>query len=259
LVMRNVREAWVGASERNLETVLWLAENLSPCILFTDEVDQAIGQRGTGASGDSGTSERMLARIFEFFGSTRRGQILWVATTNRPDILDPALLDRFMVILPFVHPTRTERAELLPLLARQVGRTLADDVDAARFAALPRLEVLTVRSLQEIVVRAGLLADYESGQIGSPIQWTHLEGAVDDHKPTYSPLEHEFIALKALEMTSFHSLLPWMGPNGRRQDADWPLYLDPLVDRATGRLKAEELSARLRELTQLRAADRALR
>ena len=257
LVMRNVRDAWVGASERNLETVLWVAENLSPCILWTDEVDQAIGQRATGASGDSGTSERMLARTFEFFGSgVHRGKILWVATTNRPDLLDPALLDRFQVIIPFVHPTRNERAELLPLLSAQIGRTLAQDVVPEEVGSMPELDLLTVRSLQEILIKAGLRADDRRGDVGSPIAREHLEAAVRDYRPTYNPAEHEFLALKALEMTSFNSLLPWMGQDGVRPSAEWPRYLDPMVDRATGRLEQQALHARLGELQQLRLAER---
>jgi AAA+ superfamily predicted ATPase len=260
LVMRNVREAWVGASERNLETVLWVAENLSPCILWTDEVDQAIGQRGTGASGDSGTSERMLARTFEFFGSgAHRGKILWVATTNRPDLLDPALLDRFQVIIPFIHPTRAERAALLHMLVGQIGRMLGADVRPDDVAAMPELGVLTVRSLQEILVMAGLRADFRAGAVGSPISNADIEPAVRDYKPTYDPVEHEFLALKALEMTSFNSLLPWMGGHGLRRGAEWPRYLDSLIDRESGRLKPSGLYARIRELQQLRISERVQR
>lgn len=260
LVMRNIREAWVGASERNLELVLWVTENLSPCILWTDEVDQAIGQRSTGGSGDSGTSERMLGRIFEFFGAMRhRGRILWVATTNRPDILDPALLDRFQVSIPFIHPTTAERAALIPLLAKQVGRTLREDVLPEEIARLAELQMLTVRSLQEIVVAAGLRADALSGSVGSPIGCVELMDAVADYKPTYNPLEHEFLALKALEMASFNSLLPWMSLGGLRSGAEWPRYVDPVVDRETGHLKSSELTQRLAELQRLRYAERTLR
>src|SRR2546426_213675 len=260
LVMRNVREAWVGASERNLETVLWIAENLSPCVLWTDEVDQAVGQRGTGASGDSGTSERILGRIFEFFGSMQhRGRVLWVATTNRPDILDPALLDRFQVIIPFVHPTESERVALLPLLAGQVGRGLAEDIDPREIAALRELSALTVRSLQEILVLAGLRADRGNGAVGSPIRREHMLRAVADYKPNYDLLEHEFVALTALQMTTFTSLLPWMGEAGLRGDAEWPCYLEGLVDPETGALRTRELAERLTQVKRARRLDRNLR
>lgn len=258
LVMRNIREAWVGASERNLETVLWIAENLSPCILWTDEIDQAIGQRSTGASGDSGTSERLLARIFEFFGSMRhRGRILWLATTNRPDILDAALLDRFQVSIPFIHPSRRERIELLPILARQVGREITAEVNLEELAGLQALDNLTVRSLQEILVWAGVMADEELGGVGARVQGQHLFEAISDYKPTFSRLEHEFIALKSLKMTPFGSLLPWMTTTWSPDE--WPAYLDGLVNPANGALLGDALDERIRELETSRAAERSVR
>jgi len=123
LAMRNVREQWVGASERNLERVLQIIETLAPCLVWIDELDQAIGQRTTGESADAGTSERMMARLWEFMGAMRhRGRILWVATTNRPDLLDAATLDRFPIVIPMLHPTPKEVGELLPTLRRWCDR-----------------------------------------------------------------------------------------------------------------------------------------
>lgn len=260
LALRSIREAWVGQSERNLERVLWLLDNLSPCILWTDEIDQVIGRSAGGPSGDSGTSERIVGRILEFFGTMRhRGRILWIATTNRPDVIDPALLDRFQVIIPFIHPTRAERAELLPVLAGQIERRLGDDVEPAEMAGLPQLAALTVRSLEEIVALAGLRSDHDGRCIGGPIDRDHLLAAARDFKPAYDPVEHEFIALTALRMASFSSLLPWSGREGPREGAEWPVYLDGLVDAGSGSLDGERLSARLRELQGLRHVRRMAR
>ncbi|MGH8568315.1 MAG: AAA family ATPase, partial [Gammaproteobacteria bacterium] len=126
LVMRGVREQWVGASERNMDRVLQVADSLAPCIFWTDELDQQLGgERSSGPSGDSGVNGRLLGRILEFFGDSRiRGRILWLATTNRPDLLDAAIKDRFSIKIPFLHPSRSERAALLPVLAAQVGRAV---------------------------------------------------------------------------------------------------------------------------------------
>lgn len=259
LVMRGVRDPYVGQSERNLDHVLWIVDNLQPAILWTDELDQNVGQRSTGSSNDSGTNERMLARVFEYFGSLQhRGRLLWIGTTNRPDILDPALLDRFGVCVPFLHPTASERRELLPLLASQVGRTLAADVDPARLAVHPALDRLTVRSLQEIVAHAGLRADRRSKGVGVPITAADLVWAISDFKPTYDRNEHEFLALKALEMTSFHSLLPWVG-TGRGSVSECPDYVRPLLEPSSGLLLPNALSNRLMELEQVRAHQRAMR
>jgi SpoVK/Ycf46/Vps4 family AAA+-type ATPase len=167
-----VREQWVGASERNMERVLQVVESLAPCIFWTDEVDQQVGgDRGaTAGAGDSGVSQRLFGRIMEFFGDSRvRGRVLWVATTNRPDLLDIALRDRFSVKIPFLHPTAPERAELLPMLAEQVCRAFAADADCAALARLPIMEGLSARAMQEILVWAGAIADRRSGRADSAI------------------------------------------------------------------------------------------
>lgn len=248
LAMRQVREKWVGASERNLELVLWVAETLAPCIIWIDELDQALGQRSTGESADAGTSERMLSRIWEFMGSMRhRGKVLWLATTNRPDLLDAATLDRFQVVIPFLHPTPREVTQLLPVLAEQLGRHLDKDVRLEEIASLPTLQLPTVRNLQEVVSMAGALAGFDARAAGSPISHEHLQEAALDFKPNYDPLQHEFVALNAIRMTSFHSLLPWRCRQGRRQEMDLPSYLEPLVD-DKGMVIVEKLEERLREL-----------
>ncbi|HZT32752.1 MAG TPA: ATP-binding protein [Bryobacteraceae bacterium] len=248
LAMRNVREGLVGSSERNLERVLSVAETLAPCIIWQDEIDQAFGQRNTGQTMDAGTSERMMARLWEFMGGMKhRGKILWVGTSNRPDILDSALLDRFQLVIPFVHPTPSEVAMLLPHLADQVGRKVAPEVRCRDLAAMPELANPTVRGIQEVVARAGALSDEDGGVAGSEIGQAHFEEAILDYKPNYDPLQHEFIALNAVRMASFKSVLPWLSRKGLRPGAEIPNYLQNLVD-SKGTLDDLALSRRLTEL-----------
>ena len=249
LRLGNIRDKWVGASERNLEMALWIIETLSPCIVWVDEIDQAWGgQRNVGPSADAGTSERIMARLWEFMGSVKhRGKILWVGTTNRPDILDAATLDRFQVIIPFLHPTKEEIKALLPVLAKQVGRELAGEVDAEEIVQIPTLSQPTVRALQEIVSVAGVFADMEAGKVGMPIGHRHLIKSALTFKPNYNPLMHEFIALTAIRMTSFTFLLPWRNMNGQRMDYELPTYLRGIVDE-NGDLDLLALHRRLSEL-----------
>lgn len=244
LSMRNVRERWVGASERNLEQVLWIAESLAPCVMWLDEVDQLIGQRSGGGSADGGTSERLLARLWEFLGETGRDRgILWCATTNRPDLLDPALLDRLPVVIPFLHPTPGDVVGLLPILAAQQGRHLANQVDLAGLAAMPALHLPTVRGLQEVVATAGMLADAQAGRAGVALTEQALKAAAADYLPNHDRVLHELIALVAISMTSFRFLLPWQAGGS---PAELPAYLHGVVD-GDGELDAEALQARIRE------------
>jgi len=248
LAMRMVREGLVGASERNLEQVLWVAANLKPCLIWMEEIDQVLGRRGGGQSLSGGVEERLMGRIWEFMGDDSNRGVYWIATSNRPDLLDPATLDRFQRVVPFLHPTPTEVAELLPTVANQVGRKLADDVDVSEIAHLPSLRNPTVRALQEIVGMAGTWADQDNGQPDSPVTREQLRAAVLDFKPNYDPDQHQFIALTAIQMTPSTSLLPWMGRNGKRPDAELPDYLDGIVDHQTGGIDHAALNNRLHEL-----------
>ena len=215
LAMRNIREKWVGASERNLERVLQIIEDLSPCLVWIDELDQALGFRSAGVSGDAGTSERLLARIWEFMGAMRhRREVLWIGTTNRPDLLDPATLDRFPVVIPILPPSQEDLPELLPRLARQLGRSLGPDIRFEALMALPMLRGVTVRGLQEVVAWAAHRADLRTEKPGSPIAHEDLEAAARDYRPNFHPLQHEYLTLLALHMTSFHSLFPWNAGGG---------------------------------------------
>ncbi len=252
LVMRGVREMWVGQSERNLDRVLHVLDNLAPCILWTDEIDQMVGgERGATPAGDAGTSARLFGRLLEYFGDARiRGRVLWIATTNRPDLLDTAIKDRFSVRIPFLHPDLPARAELLPALAAQVGRRLAEDLDPRQAAASPRLARLTVRALQEVIVWAGQRADRIAGHPDRPISSADLAWAIADYQPTADPLEHELAALTALSMTSFGSLLPWATAvsetDGVEGTAMVPPAIAELVD-GNGRPDPIRLHRRIRE------------
>lgn len=253
LEMRSVRSPWVGQSEQQLERVITVVEQLAPCVFFFDEIDQLLGQRSTGGSNDSGTSERLLARIFNWLGSMHlRGRVLFVGASNRPDLLDPALLDRFRVSIPVSKPSSSEIREMLPMLARRFERTLAPEAMEAAPDTLAPLRP-SGRSLQEILIQAGLRADAAMGKLGSVIESQHLQAATRDHLDADDPIELEFIRLRSLAMTSSQSLLPWNGLDGLRPCAEIPrdLIEQGIVD-ANGRLNTVNLNQRLRELAAQR-------
>lgn len=106
--MGNIRSMWVGESERNLSMVLNLLKAMAPVIVFVDEIDQAMGGRSAN-SGDSGVSGRIFQQILEFMGDNEnRGQVIWIAATNRADLLDDALISRFDRIIPVLLPGSKE-------------------------------------------------------------------------------------------------------------------------------------------------------
>ncbi len=250
LVMRNIREQWVGRSEQNLERVLHIIENLTPCLVWIDEIDQVLGQRSTQGSLDAGTSERILARLWEFMGAMRhRGRILWVATTNRPDILDAATVDRFPVCIPIIHPSLSDVKEMLPILAEQLGRELKNTEPTFNLK-LPEFGTpLTVRALQEIMARAVEMADEDAKKVCAPIRPEHIERAANLYKPNYNPALHQFIALTALQMSTFKDLLPWWSENGPQSVDDVPDYIKELLT-PNSDLDTIKVYNRIRELQQ---------
>ena len=259
---RTIRGPYVGQSEQQLEHVIRVAEQFEPSIVFFDEIDQFIGQRATGASGDSGTSERMLARIFSWIGSMKhRGKILFVGASNRPDLLDPAMIDRFRVSIPVLYPSRHDILELLPILLGRFDRRFLDDVVLKDVAAILARIQPTGRSLQEILIQAGLRADNDTGKIGGPIGMKHLMDAAEDYLPSEDPLEMDFIGLTSLAMCSANSFLPWMQIDGLRPDAEIPqnLITEQIVDEKSGRLDRMKLHQKIRELARARQFARAIR
>ena len=259
---RNIRGPYVGQSEQQLEHVIRVAEQFERSIIFFDEIDQFIGQRGTGASGDSGTSERMLARIMAWLGSMKhRGKILFVGASNRPDLLDPAMIDRFRVSIPVLYPTLSDLLELIPILLERFGRQFAKDIPIEKAASMLDPLRLTGRSLQEILIHAGFRADSETGIIGGKIGMKHLADAASDHLPSEDPLEMKFIALTSLAMCSANSFLPWMSMGGLRDAGEIPeeLIADNIVDPGTGLLNKVELQLKLGESARARQHARIIR
>lgn len=235
----NVRSMWVGESERNLGRLINAAEALAPVVLHIDEIDQAIGPRQTGQSADGGTSERLLGRIMTFLGANTEKRITVIATSNRPDLLDPAMFDRFTIV-PVLHPTPIEAAHILDIAARREGR----QVDRAQAEAAVRKHngLLTGRVLVDVLDRAITFAAVEGGQL--TIEQRHLDDAFDDLQMAVDPLEHERLALLAISLTTFKSYLPWEAAQHFGMKPELPPYLPPLLD-GNGRIDQGKLRSRL--------------
>lgn len=115
VMMRNLRGSYVGESERNLEHVLDVARSLAPVVMFVDEIDQAFASRGRGGGDlDGGVDRRLLGRLLEFMEEKENlGKVVWIAASNRPDLIDAALLSRFKVRIPFLLPDLATCLEML--------------------------------------------------------------------------------------------------------------------------------------------------
>lgn len=118
--MARILGQYVGNSERAMERCLQAFKALAPLIVFFDEIDQIL-QRGE--HGGNGVDNRIFARLLEWLADPeRRGNILAIAATNRPDLIDPALASRLDRRIPILPPADAdERAAIIVVQAHHQG------------------------------------------------------------------------------------------------------------------------------------------
>ncbi len=182
-------DKWVGASEKAVRDLFHRARNSAPALVFLDEVDALAPRRGQ--SSDSGVADRVVAALLtELDGVEPLRDVVVVAATNRPDLIDPALLrPGRLERLVFVPPPDAEaRAAILATAARSVP--LAEDVNlddlaeqlagysAADCSALLREAALAAmrRNVDAAVVTSGDMAVAREKVRPSldPVQVEHL-------------------------------------------------------------------------------------
>jgi cell division protease FtsH len=129
-------QMFVGVGASRVRDMFKTAKESAPCILFIDEIDAVGRVRGAGLGGGHDEREQTLNQILsEMDGFQQTEAVIVVAATNRPDVLDPALLrpGRFDRHVTVDRPTKTGRTAILKIHSRKVP--LDDDVDLDDVAA----------------------------------------------------------------------------------------------------------------------------
>ena len=147
---------WYGDSERQVARLFARARQVAPSVLFLDEIDALAPRRG-GETGDHGASDRVVnALLVERDGLEALERVIVIGATNRPALIDPALLrpGRFDEIVYVPPPDEGARLDILRLQVAKVP--LADDVDLPWLAA--QTPGLTGADLEGVVRRAALAA-----------------------------------------------------------------------------------------------------
>ncbi|MBD1910461.1 MULTISPECIES: ATP-dependent zinc metalloprotease FtsH3 [unclassified Leptolyngbya] len=150
-------EMFVGVGASRVRDLFEQAKSNAPCIVFIDEIDAVGRQRGAGLGGGNDEREQTLNQLLtEMDGFEGNSGIIIIAATNRPDVLDSALLrpgrfDRQVVV---DRPDYAGRLEILNVHAR--GKTLAKDVDLDKIAR--RTPGFTGADLANLLNEAAILA-----------------------------------------------------------------------------------------------------
>jgi ribosome biogenesis ATPase len=166
-------DKYVGESERAVRQVFQRARASAPCVVFFDELDALAPRRGADG-GSAGVSERVVNQLLtELDGLDARRDVFVVAATNRPDIIDPAMLrpGRLDKLLYVPLPTAEGRAAILRTLLRRTPA--AADVDVDLLAKDVRSERYSGADLAGLVREAALctLREDRAGgawEVGAP-------------------------------------------------------------------------------------------
>ncbi len=217
--LRNVRSKWVGDSERNMDSVLNVLESLSPCIVAMDEMDQQLGKRG-GGNADGGVSSRIFARLLEFMGSDRnRGRIMFLGMSNFPTLLDPAVVDRFSKVIPFLYYQPGEYAKLLKLLAKIKGLILNPNIDLVACGKLLMDRMISPRRVVDILSDLKISCTVK-GNDNNRISEQMLLDEISLSLSNHNQLQIERMSLEAIRMSTNVRQLPWYG-NSHYQFQSW--------------------------------------
>ena len=150
-------EMFVGVGASRVRDLFEQAKQNSPCIIFMDEIDAVGRHRGAGLGGGHDEREQTLNQLLvEMDGFEMKDNIILIAATNRPDILDPALLrpGRFDRQIVVDRPDRLGRRKILEVHTR--GKPLAREIDVDALAG--QTPGFTGADLSNLVNEAALLA-----------------------------------------------------------------------------------------------------
>jgi cell division protease FtsH len=203
-------QMFVGVGASRVRDMFKTAKENSPCLLFIDEIDAVGRMRGAGVGGGSDEREQTLNQILsEMDGFQPTEMVIVIAATNRPDVLDSALLrpGRFDRHVTVDRPTAKGRLEILKVHVR--NKPLADDVDLEGIAK--KMIGMTGADLRNLANEAALLATRDNkNKVGK----NDFEQAAD--RVLRGPKREEILTPEGKRRTAYHeaghALLCWLDP-----------------------------------------------
>jgi len=203
-------QMFVGVGASRVRDMFKNAKDNAPCLLFIDEIDAVGRMRGAGVGGGSDEREQTLNQILsEMDGFQPTESVIVLAATNRPDVLDSALLrpGRFDRHITIDRPTWNGRMEILKVHTRT--KPLADDVNLEAIAR--KMIGMTGADLRNLANEAALLATREGKM---RIDRQDFERAAD--RVLMGPKREEVMTAEGKRRTAYHeaghALVSWLEP-----------------------------------------------
>lgn len=204
-----VMSKWVGESEKAIRMIFKKAKQVSPAIVFLDEIDAIAPRRGSYS--DSGASERMVNQLLTSMdGLEAMDNVVIIGATNRPDILDPALLrpGRFDRILLVPVPDESSRLKILQVHTRNMPLR---DVDLEALAK--RLDGYVGADIESLCREAAMIALREDRR-AKVVTMEHFEEAMTIVKPSTDDAASKYYEKLAQELSTAMA---------KRKKEDFPL------------------------------------
>ena len=187
---------WYGESEQQITRLFARARQVAPCIIFIDEIDSLAPARG-GGRGEPQVTERVVNTILaEMDGLEELQSVVVIGATNRPTLLDPALLrpGRFDELIYVTVPDKVGRRRILGIHTAKMP--IGKDVDLDEVAE--RTERYTGADLEDLVRRAGLFALREGGNDVSEVNMVHFTQALNASRASVTPeMEEEYRTIES--------------------------------------------------------------
>ncbi|MDO8443443.1 MAG: ATP-dependent zinc metalloprotease FtsH [Candidatus Azambacteria bacterium] len=200
-------EMFVGVGASRVRDLFNMAKKFAPSIIFVDEIDAVGRQRGAGLGGGHDEREQTLNQILvEMDGFDRETNVIIISATNRPDILDPALLrpGRFDRRIALDIPDINDREAILKIHA--IGKPLAPDIDLRRIAertpgfsgadlanVINEGAIATARQNKKIVDQETLYHSIEKVLMG-PERRSHIFSQKEKEIASYHEAGHALVA-----------------------------------------------------------------
>lgn len=208
-------EMFVGVGASRVRDLFLMAKKAAPAIIFVDEIDAVGRVRGTGVGGGNDEREQTLNQILvEMDGFEPNEKVIVMAATNRPDVLDPALVrpGRFDRRVTIELPDRGDRLEIMKIHARR--KPLAEDVNLEVIAErtpgfsgadlanlMNEAAILAARENRKTVAQFDLIRSIEKVMLG-PERRSHVLNKKEKEITAYHEAGHALVA----------SLLPYADP-----------------------------------------------
>lgn len=173
---------WYGESEQQIARLFQRARAVAPCILFIDEIESLVPARGSSQGEPEVTARVVNTILAELDGMEELQSVVVIGATNRPTLVDPALLrpGRFDELVYVGTPDEAGRERILKIHARAMP--LAGDVSLSEVAA--RTDRFTGADLEDVVRRAGLIALRRGGGDVSEVTKADFDAALEDSRAT---------------------------------------------------------------------------